>query len=108
MVFNINNNLWLLKFTYPESPDLRMSNGKQVLGMCDNNIKTIFIADNQTDYKTEHIICHEITHAICFEYNITIPYELEENLCNFMADHGKEIIYIVEDLISAITRKRVA
>lgn len=108
MVFIINNNLWLLKFTHPESPNLKMSNGKQVLGMCDNNIKTIFIANDQTGYKTEHIICHEITHAICFEYNITIPYGLEEDLCNFMANHGKEIIHIVEDLISAITRKRVA
>ena len=108
MTFEVNGNIWLLKFAHPKSSNLRMSNGKQVLGMCDNNIKTIFIANNQTDYKTEHIICHEITHASCFEYNITIPYGLEEDLCNFMADYGKEIIYIVEDLISEITRKRVA
>ena len=70
MVVRINNNLWCIVFTYPQNPNLRMSDGRQVLGLCDNNIKTIFIADNQSDYKTEHILCHEITHAICFEYDI--------------------------------------
>ena len=104
MVARINNNLWRIVFTYPQNTNLRTSDGRQALGLCDNNIKTIFIADNQSDYKTEHILCHEITHAICMEYNITIPYGLEEELCNFMADHGKEIIYIVEGIISAITK----
>ena len=106
VVVRINNNLWRIQFTYPQNPNLQMSDGRQVLGVCDNNIKTIFIADNQSDYKTEHIICHEVTHAICMEYNVTIPYGLEEELCNFMADHGKEIIYIVEDIISAIITNR--
>ena len=104
MVARINNNLWRIVFTYPQNTNLRTSDGRQALGLCDNNIKTIFIADNQSDYKTEHIICHEVTHAICMEYNVTIPYGLEEELCNFMADHGKEIIYIVEGIISAITK----
>ena len=78
MVVRINNNLWKIQFTYPQNPNLRMSDGRQVLGLCDNNIKTIFIADNQSDYKTEHILCHEITHAICFEYDIHLDYEMEE------------------------------
>ena len=106
MVFVVNKNIWRIEFVNPYSDNLVMSNGNRVLGLCDNNIKTIFIANNQSDYKTEHILCHEVTHAICMEYNITIPYGLEEELCNFMADYGKEIIYIVEDIISAITKKR--
>lgn len=108
MTFIVNNTIWRIRFVNPNSKYLIKSNGNKVLGMCDNNIKTIFIADNQTDRKTEHIICHEITHSICFEYDISLDYELEEWLCNFMADYGKEIIYIVEDVISAITKKRVA
>lgn len=78
------------------------SNGKQVLGVCDNNLKTIFIADNQTAEKTEHIICHEITHAMCFEQNIDIPYELEEQLCNFMADYGRDIIDILDNILTVV------
>lgn len=107
MIFRIRNNLWEIIFVNFMNKELVTSNGDRVLGVCDNNTKTIFIADNQTGSKTEHIICHEITHAMCFEENIDIPYELEERLCNFMADYGREIIYIVDDLLYAI-QKRVA
>jgi Zn-dependent peptidase ImmA (M78 family) len=105
MVVRINNNLWRIVFTYPQNPNLRMSDGRQVLGLCDNNIKTIFIADNQSDYKTEHILCHEITHAICFEYDIYLDYEMEEWLCNFMADHIREVVEILDTILSATLKK---
>ena len=39
MVVRINNNLWRIQFTYPQNPNLRTSDGRQVLGLCDNNIK---------------------------------------------------------------------
>lgn len=108
MIFIVNNKEWKLKFVNPQDKNLKMSDGRQVLGLCDRNLMTVFIANNQSDLKTEHILCHEITHAICMEYDISIPYELEEKLCNFMADYGKEIVYIVEDLISEITIKRAS
>lgn len=104
MVVRINNNLWRIEFTYPHNPNLRMSDGRQVLGLCDNNIKTIFIADNQSDAKTEHILCHEITHAICMEYNVFLDLELEEWLCNFMADHIREVVSILDTILSEMMR----
>lgn len=106
MKFTVNGNTWVVKFVRLADKNLRRSDGSFTLGICDNNIKTIFIANNQSDYKTEHILCHEITHAICFEYNIILPIDTEEWLCNFMADHGKEIIYILDDLLYFTTRKR--
>lgn len=102
MLFTIGGNLWRIVFVNANSRELLASNGKQVLGVCDNNLKTIFIADNQTDEKTEHIICHEITHAMCFEQNIDIPYELEEQLCNFMADYGRDIIDILDNILTVV------
>lgn len=105
MVVRINNNLWRIVFTYPQNPNLQMSDGSRVLGVCDNNIKTIFIADNQTDYKTEHIVCHEVTHAICFEYDIRLDYETEECLCNFMADHIRETVEILDTILSETLKK---
>ena len=105
MVVRINNNLWRIVFTYPQNPNLQMSDGQRVLGVCDNNIKTIFIADNQTDTKTEHILCHEITHAICFEYDIHLDYEMEEWLCNFMADHIRETVEILDAILSETLKK---
>lgn len=105
MIVRIRDNLWKIVFENPNSPNLQMSDGKQVLGLCDNNIKTIFIADNQYGYKQEHIICHEITHAICMEYEIHMDYKLEEELCNFMADHAKETVEILDRILFAISRR---
>lgn len=105
MIVRIRDNLWKIVFENPNSKNLRMSDGRQVLGLCDNNIKTIFIADNQYGYKQEHIICHEITHAICMEYSIYIDANLEEKLCNFMADHARETVEILDRILFAISRR---
>lgn len=105
MVVRIRDNLWRIVFENPNSPNLQMSDGRQVLGLCDNNIKKIFIADNQYGHKQEHIICHEITHAICQEYDIYMPYDLEEELCNFMADHARETVEILDRILFAISRR---
>ena len=105
MVFVVNKNIWRIEFVNPYSDNLLMSNGNRVLGLCDNNIKTIFIANNQYGYKQEHIICHEITHAICFEYDLHLDYELEEWLCNFMADHIREVVEILDTILSATLKK---
>lgn len=108
MTFTVNGNDWVVRFVNIHSNNLRRSDGSFALGICDDNLKTIFIADNQDEYKTEHILCHEITHSICFEYDIVLPIDTEEWLCNFMADHGKEIIYILDDLLYFMAKNRVA
>lgn len=102
MDFYIKDTLWRLKFVRPSSERLKNSQGLYTLGVTDNNIKTVFIADNLTQEKEELVICHELTHCICFEYDIYLPIDLEEWLCNFVAEHGKEIIYLLDDLLSVI------
>lgn len=102
MFFNVHGNIWKIQFVNPNSKELLRSDGSSTLGVSDNSVKKIFIADNLSDEMTERVLCHEITHTICFEYDISIPLETEEWLCNFMADHGKEIIYLLDDLLRVI------
>ena len=102
MVFRVRDNLWRMEFCRPNSPNLLRSNGTRTVGVSDNSVKTVWIADDLSDYMRERVTCHEITHCICFEYNISLPIDLEEWLCNFMADHGREIIDLVDSLLSAI------
>ena len=102
MLFNVHGNIWKIQFVNPNSKELLRSDGSSTFGVTDNSVKKIFIADNLSDEMTERVICHEITHVICFENNISIPLETEEWLCNFMADHGKEIIYLLDDLLRII------
>lgn len=104
MYFTVNNNPWLLKFVNPHSKDLQRSDGTYTFGVTDNSVKTVFIMRGMSPEMTERVLCHEITHVFCFENNISIPLELEERLCNFMADYGKEIIYLLDDLLRNIQR----
>ena len=102
MFFNVHGNIWKIQFVNPSNKELLRSDGSRTLGVTDNSIKTVFIIDNLSDEMTERVLCHELTHCICFENNISIPLETEERLCNFMADHGKEIIYLLDDLLRII------
>ena len=45
------------------------------------------------------------THAICFEYDIHLDYEMEEWLCNFMADHIREVVEILDTILSETLKK---
>lgn len=107
MNFTVNNHKWKLEFVRPSSENLLRSDGSWTFGVTDNAVKTVFILKGMSNYMTERVICHELTHCICFEYGITIPIETEEWLCNFMSDHGKEIIYLLDDLLYFVVGKRV-
>lgn len=104
MVFQINDTQWILKFVKLNSKELRRSDGSYTFGVTDNTEKTIFIASGMTTYMTERVLCHELTHCICFEYGIFLPLEMEEQLCNFMANYGKEIIYLLDDLLGTLQK----
>ena len=61
MVVRINNNLWRNTISHIRKiQTCECRTAGKVLGLCDNNIRQYFIADNQSDYKTEHILCHEV------------------------------------------------
>lgn len=102
MIFEVNGRRWHLAFVNPKSHNLRRSDGSITLGVTDANVDTVYIADNLSDEMTEKVICHELTHCICFSWGIYIPIETEEFLCDFMANHGKEIIYLLDDLLSVV------
>lgn len=102
MVFRVRDSIWRLEFCAPDSPNLLRSDNTPTIGVSDNSVKMVWIADNLSDYMCERVTCHELTHCICFEYNISLPMELEEWLCNFMADHGREIIDLLDSLLSSI------
>ena len=104
MYFVINGIEWSLVFVPSFSEYLQRSDGSYTIGMTDSNTNTVYICNKLHGDKLRHVICHEITHAICFSYDIYMPIELEEKLCNFVADYGEEIIYLVEDIIKNISQ----
>jgi hypothetical protein len=103
-MFIINNVKWKLNFVPLYSEDLMRSDGTYTFGMCDGNTNTISIANGLDAEFTERILCHEITHAVCVSYEIFMPIDLEEKLCNFMSNHGREIIDLLDYLLSILNQ----
>ena len=101
-MFEINSEYWRVFLVPPYHPSLRTSDGKYTLGVCDDSVKSIFIANNLNKYKTEMVLCHEITHAAMFSYNVYLSLELEELLANLIAQYGEEIVNITNTIFSKI------
>ena len=103
-MFNINGEYWRVLLVPPHHFGLLTSDGKFTLGACDDSDKIIYIANNLSNYKTEIVLCHEITHAAMFSYNIYLTLGQEELLANLIAHYGDEIIDIKDEVFSKINK----
>jgi hypothetical protein len=88
----INGETWKILLVSPYHPGLRKSNGSYAWGTCNDNNKTIYINDNLSSFYTKKVLCHELTHAAMFSYNIDLSLEQEEILADLIATYGQEII----------------
>lgn len=104
-MFNINGEDWRVLLVSPNHPELRTPDGFLALGVCNDNHKTIYINDEVTLSKREKILCHEITHAAMFSYNINLSLEQEELLADLIATYGQEIVHITNQFFNRIKKK---
>lgn len=102
MDFLINGQIWHLQVVPPTYPALLTSSGTFTLGCCDSNIMTIFIADGLSDFKFRKVLCHELTHAAMFSYDVELTLDQEELLADIISTYGYEIIYITNKVFRKI------
>lgn len=93
-MFIINGELWKIKFTNPYNSVFWRKNGSYTIGMCDNNTKTIYLADYLEGDMLKKVLCHEVVHAAMFSYNVILTFDQEELLADLIATYGEEIIEI--------------
>ena len=105
-MFTINGINWNLMFVPSNSPLLMRSDGSITVGMTDWKRRTVYINKMLRGAFKERVLCHELCHCVCFSYDIRLPIETEELLCDFMILYGKEIIYLLDDLLMVIQRRR--
>ncbi len=103
-MFTINGIDWNLIFVNGASTDLLRSDGTISLAVTDWNRRSIFVSTAPKGAYLRRIITHEICHAICFSYDIELPLEQEEILCDFVATYGDEVFSIVDMVLSASRR----
>lgn len=101
-MFEINHINWNIKLVSFNHPKVRRSDGSFALGACDDTTKTIYISEDVPSYKIKKVLCHEITHAAMFSYNVNLNIDQEELIADLIATYGEEIIAITNKIFAKI------
>ncbi len=104
-MFKINGITWYVKFVPAYSDSLRRSDGSLAIGMCDGNTNTIYINESLIGKLLKKVLCHEITHAAMFSYDIDLTIEQEEVVADLIATYGEEIIQITDTIFNKLRRE---
>ena len=101
-MFLINNIYWKLAFVSPDFPLLQRESGEYSIGACDNLTRTIYINETLRDKLHKKVLCHEITHAAMFSYNVSLTPEQEELIADLISTYGEQIIYITNKIFTKL------
>lgn len=77
-------------------------NGEYSIGACDNLTRTIYINENLQGNLLKKVLCHEITHAAMFSYNVSLSLEQEELVADLISTYGEEIVYITNKIFTKL------
>lgn len=105
-MFNINGIEWQIFLVSPFHYTLYRSDGSLSIGACDNVDKIIYINKELRRPQLKRVLCHELTHAVIFSYNIELNLEQEELFADLLATYGQEIIDITNELFHQIKTNR--
>lgn len=98
-MININGEVWSIWLVSPHHPLLLMRNGNYSIGVCDDPLKTIAINCELDHYLMKKVLCHEITHAAMFSYNVDLSHAQEELVADLISTYGQEIIKITNQFM---------
>ena len=104
-MIEINGEAWRLVFVSYNHPILIRSNGSKTIGVCDDKSKTIYIEKGLHPTLVKKVLCHELTHAAMFSYNIELNMEQEELLADLIATYGQEIILMTNKIFCRLKHK---
>ena len=103
-MFKINGINWRIKLVSANHPSLKRNDGLFALGACDSLAHTIYLSESAPDYKIKKILCHEITHAAMFSYQVEMSIDQEELIADLIATYGEEIINVTNRIFSRIAK----
>ena len=104
-MFIINGEYWRVLFVAPNHISLLKPNGDFAIGACDDHSKTIYLSAALYGEQMKRVLCHEITHAAMFSYNVSLSLSQEELMAELMATFGEEIVDITNMIFSYLKRK---
>ena len=101
-MFLINNIYWKLAFVSPDFPLLQRKSGDYSIGACDSLTRTIYINETLSGQLLKKVLCHEITHAAMFSYNVSLTLKQQELVADLISTYGEEIVYITNKIFSKL------
>ena len=108
MKFAVNNQEWELVLVNPNSKELMRSNGTITIGTTDNIKKKVFINNRLNDYLFDKCLAHELCHVYAFSFDYFMDIETEEIVADFLSLFGRDIIYLLDDLIGILRKAYIA
>lgn len=102
-MFLINNVYWKLAFVSPDFPLLKRMSGESSIGACDNLTRTIYINETLSGDLLKKVLCHEITHAAMFSYNVSLTIEQEEIIADIISTYGEQVVYITNKVFNKLS-----
>lgn len=104
-MLTINGEQWEILAVPPTYDTLYRTDGSLSIASCDDTTKTIYISNRIKGRFLKKVLCHEITHAAMFSYNVNLTIDQEELLADLIATYGNEIIYIANKVFKKISGK---
>lgn len=105
MSFEVNGIIWCVRFVNAGSIYLRRTDGTYTIGMTDGQTHTIYIARNLRGSLLDKVMAHELVHVIMFSYGIEIDINIEETIAQWVSNYGREVVYILDDLMRILNKK---
>ena len=101
----VNGIVWRVRLVSPAHPILLTPWYTHSIGVCDKTTQTIYIDKTLTPHKLKEVLCHELTHAFMFSYNIDLTYEEEELVADLMGRYGDNILTLTNVLYDGLKIK---
>lgn len=101
-MFIINNIYWKLSYVPADFPLLQRTDGSFTIGACDNLTRTIYINEHLQGALLKKVLCHEITHAAMFSYNVNLTVQQQELVADLISTYGDQIVYITNKIFTKL------
>lgn len=106
-MLEFNGEKWVVLLVEWNHPSLHREDGSLTIGMCDDDDKTIYIREDLDDFMMKKVLCHEITHAAMFSYNVNLTLDQEEIVADLIATYGAEIIEMTNKIFNRLRAKKI-
>ena len=105
----MNGYIWSVHFISPVDDRLIDRSGKMRVATTDPNTQSIYVSRGLSGDFLATVLTHELGHVAMFSYGLVDQLhrmvqpeywvDIEEWICNFVADYGYEISDIVSDIL---------